>query len=700
MAFGLKYWFEFDDYYGRTCKLELHKDGYSGSVTELTISGENPVVITRNGNDDRFLTIIGSECTINLISKTDMQWSEFFNITYREWYVKYYISTNIFWEGYLIPDMYQEPYIAPPYQVRLKATDQLKDMKEHEYLDTGDVPYTGERNLSKIIGECLSYGGLNFGAGLHFLAAFNIFEDSHTTSALHDPLEMTKVDPALFYNKEGDSDVFDILDRILKILNCRVYYNRGFFEVMHIPQLAESSFAYRDFGATGGVSSSGTINDHKLAVTRPGTLNDCVWSSKSMILSMLSPLLQYTVKHNYNFRENLIRNGNFEYSLIKSDKPFYWTTSYTVTSDEYIISNNKLIIEKVSTSYYTLMYQILGDITSSDSKVHLKFNIKTTGTAAVEVKIGSGGSARYLTSSGTWAATVTRIEMTTDATIDILSNTITTTGDLVITINSLKSAVASYAVFSDLACEIVPDNDKWFPDYKKFIGDGNSGNKLKEQLDVDLGDMAYDIDILNTKAAYDGSLVAYYYSGANLLLAGMSWLWKRTGGTIWNNLLAFTVLDRIEHYKIPAYKISGKLRAKDIDFRTVLTDSSLTGSVFIQGRMTYNAKEASWEGDWLEIKEQASMVALSFSINPTFWTPGKAAQYQVVTVTANSGVTWLAEELNGVSWLSISNELGTGNGSFTLTVTENTTGYSRSETVRIRGTGIAFVDMIIQQLPI
>ena len=78
----------------------------------------------------------------------------------------------------------------------------------------------------------------------------------------------------------------------------------------------------------------------------------------------------------------------------------------------------------------------------------------------------------------------------------------------------------------------------------------------------------------------------------------------------------------------------------------------------------------------------ASPTLCTYSIDPTSFNPTAAAGSITVTVTAASGCTWTTGHPPG--WITVTNGTGTGNGSVTIAVRENT-GAARSATFTIAG---------------
>ncbi|MBU1235121.1 MAG: hypothetical protein KKC77_19710, partial [Proteobacteria bacterium] len=99
-----------------TATLSIFNDGatnYSTSaiyIFEKTTFGLSPVVISQFPPDDPFEGgIVGSEARIHLISKTSLQFSEFFTCKERDYRVMVYFGGTNVWNGYITSEMYSEP---------------------------------------------------------------------------------------------------------------------------------------------------------------------------------------------------------------------------------------------------------------------------------------------------------------------------------------------------------------------------------------------------------------------------------------------------------------------------------------------------------------------------------------------------------------------------------------------------------------
>ena len=87
MAYGVKFRLEFTDDNLKDKKVEILKDGYTGSVLAL-VGTENPVEISWDQDDDFYNPIIGSTCTLNLYVTDSTNYDDFYTSDEREYKVK------------------------------------------------------------------------------------------------------------------------------------------------------------------------------------------------------------------------------------------------------------------------------------------------------------------------------------------------------------------------------------------------------------------------------------------------------------------------------------------------------------------------------------------------------------------------------------------------------------------------------------
>lgn len=135
MAYGVKYRFQFVSVNGTVYRVDLSEDGYSGTVTTRPL-GKAPVI--RMQDSDCFRA---TSCDLVLECQTDGEFVDLYTTNPFQYKVEvYWVNGNAvtsIWRGYVATEIYSEPDIAPPYDVRITATDGLGILKEYDFEASG-----------------------------------------------------------------------------------------------------------------------------------------------------------------------------------------------------------------------------------------------------------------------------------------------------------------------------------------------------------------------------------------------------------------------------------------------------------------------------------------------------------------------------------------------------------------------------------
>lgn len=185
-----------------------------------------------NGADDKYQPIMASEFSFNLMVN-DKSDGKFFHL-YTGNEKRYYVlvedqDENMLFEGYLLPDFYEEPYDNGVIFINLTATDGIGLLKGH-YLD--DFYYLQETSVIKLIAECLKKTGLQ--KEIHFTPAIQ----SAATDYRWDEIAVNglaylegDLGDGVYDILTGETDlrlpsrksVYDILSILLKSIGCTLY---------------------------------------------------------------------------------------------------------------------------------------------------------------------------------------------------------------------------------------------------------------------------------------------------------------------------------------------------------------------------------------------------------------------------------------------------------------------------------------------
>lgn len=135
MAYGVKYRFQCESYNKTVYRVDLLEDGYSGAITTRPL-GKAPVLRMQEAGPFRT-----TSCDIVLECQVDGEYVDLYTTDPFQYKVEVYWvngnSVTSIWRGYIVTEIYSEPDIAPPYDVKITATDGLGILKEYPFEASG-----------------------------------------------------------------------------------------------------------------------------------------------------------------------------------------------------------------------------------------------------------------------------------------------------------------------------------------------------------------------------------------------------------------------------------------------------------------------------------------------------------------------------------------------------------------------------------
>jgi hypothetical protein len=348
MAYGVKFRLEFSDDNLKGKKIEILKDGYSGSVLPL-VGTENPLQITWDQDDDFYNPIIGSTCQINLFVTDNTNYDDFYTADEREYKIKisYKDSSDVYqtyWEGWLLVDQFQEAVTIKPFAITLKAFDGLGS------LDGFTQPLDFSVDPIVFIGSILN----NLNLGFSFYVSNDIQRSG--ASSGNNILDQSSVSSTNFFTDGVDPrDCKEVLELILKFSNSRIFQSYGRWYIINNSSYSEQSvkdssattanggtiptgirasetsslqtngtesIKYDIYNSSGVYQSSSTVNVLSSVPTNLQPLNN------NLVKEYLRPLKEYVQEVDMigRFSSNIIDNSGFEFG----------TTSWTLTNSSVV----------------------------------------------------------------------------------------------------------------------------------------------------------------------------------------------------------------------------------------------------------------------------------------------------------------------------------------------------------------------------
>ena len=204
MAYNTKYRFRFLSCHGTTYEVRLSENGYSGTVKDRPL-GKAPVLRMQDGFPFR-----ATCCELSLECKVDGEYVDLYTTDPNQYKVSLYRkngnSYEQIWEGYVATELYSEPDIAPPYDVRITAVDGLGILKEYAFEASGYL------SIRKHIQELLKKTG---DTQPYLYIATQLHSGSGTAAYFMDD---TEIDMDYMVGKT----CYDVLEELLRSLRCSI----------------------------------------------------------------------------------------------------------------------------------------------------------------------------------------------------------------------------------------------------------------------------------------------------------------------------------------------------------------------------------------------------------------------------------------------------------------------------------------------
>lgn len=145
MAYGLKYKFKFDATNDIVYEVRILEKDFEGTAVQRPL-GSAPVIHMQENDPIRATSVdLVLEC------QSDGEYVSLYTSDPRQYKVQIYRGTSsIIWEGFIATELYSEPDIAPPYDVKVTATDGLGVLKEYKY-ETGWGARTVREQLQQML---------------------------------------------------------------------------------------------------------------------------------------------------------------------------------------------------------------------------------------------------------------------------------------------------------------------------------------------------------------------------------------------------------------------------------------------------------------------------------------------------------------------------------------------------------------------
>lgn len=199
--YGLLYSCPFESNNGHQFKIEIYKRGYDGASSTRHLGASPQLRQDKNGS------ICGTSLQFNLEAVEDNEFHNLFTSDAREYKVRLISDRSIAWVGYISPELYSEPDIAPPYDVALTATDGLGELKNYDFDITNAI-----LPLNQHLQKCLELTGLDMK-----IAAISTLRDNDEDMTIKEFFEQS-IDLSFM----EDKTYYDVLSMLMDTINASI----------------------------------------------------------------------------------------------------------------------------------------------------------------------------------------------------------------------------------------------------------------------------------------------------------------------------------------------------------------------------------------------------------------------------------------------------------------------------------------------
>lgn len=299
MSYNLKYTASFKDFHENSWQINIYQNGYrGGKVTELT-TGATPLTIdVATNDDDKFAPIVGTTGAAMFDVLQDFELMDLYSQDPSEFKIAITCNGNRFFNGYVTPEDYTEPYTAPGYQITIKFTDRFGELKDIDFDYSAKTVATMYDFIVFILNKIgLQNEPLYIESGI-YEERMDITKGRHAFDQLYLP-------KTAFDTGETDSNgnttlpkCYDVLQEILLSLNCRIMQTPAGLVIRSVDRATEAveysdTFAFRP-----------SVQLHKESGLR--------FINNDMSIAVKNACKRFTLTQDLSPSENLVINGSFE----------------------------------------------------------------------------------------------------------------------------------------------------------------------------------------------------------------------------------------------------------------------------------------------------------------------------------------------------------------------------------------------------
>lgn len=301
--FELRYW----DLARCAWCAKFYVPSYAGAVEQLQGSGHPIVIEFQNSDDDYADPYRPTQAKIEIKVGQNWKFTDLFDPNIMSCWVEIYQGIGddetLFFQGWLDPSQYEEPYDVAPYYLTIVVVDGLKYLQdimfaEEEHSDGTFDYYEDRRTESQIIWDILSKIGAT-----QYEEYVNLFAVQMAMGSSYSPFPQTLLERDRFY----EMTCAEVLTEMLRKLGAVIRQNFGTFQIFRPVELYRSVVYGRLWtSATSNTPISATPIQyiHRTATHQESALHQIPGGRQMLV----APAKRVNIKQEYGNRNSWVDN--------------------------------------------------------------------------------------------------------------------------------------------------------------------------------------------------------------------------------------------------------------------------------------------------------------------------------------------------------------------------------------------------------
>jgi len=308
MAYGLKYYSEFVNAEGHSCRLDLYYKDYSGSTTSLN-SGMRAFVLKEfNSDNDFYKPIRPQQAEFEILADVVTLESFLFNDD-DSVKVQFSWQGSLYWRGWLIQDDFEESWVDSAHFITLRATEQLSGLN----IIAPSLPNGHSTPLDFILNAIQNTSisnTVNYGMNV----VNNLFYETMTNKSTDDTatcLDQMYISNQTFQKTLTTFDDYQtILDKINTSFNQTIFQYKGAAYLMRMSEFLTypndlPGIEYRPLLIPSIISTS---EDYKSYI---GIDEEIKPIMPEMLRQVIRPYKQFQIDYKYKIPIEIVANSSF-----------------------------------------------------------------------------------------------------------------------------------------------------------------------------------------------------------------------------------------------------------------------------------------------------------------------------------------------------------------------------------------------------